>query len=275
MMELKGNITPKPLVVVALATLTLFTARAQPGLLPFPSARDVAPRIHASVGLDAPVYSYNYDLSNGNGAKQPTDDFFVLIGSTPIVGASQPQFWGHSFMTVRSVRTFSWGALVPSATLWPGQAARRFTFTSTALPGIVFAHASGLIPPDTAADETEYDTTARDELSNSVSVTTVGPVVPLALLQPQYFLDTLNSYVVRSRLYGWITSQQTADEFTNYFSTVRAHLQAGNNGHAIRTLQHVLKSADSDSSSVLTSEAYALIRYNTEYLVSNLKATKR
>ena len=39
-------------------------------------------------------------------------------------------------------------------------------------------------------------------------------------------------------------------------------------------LEDVLKNVDSDSSSVITSEAYGLIRWNTEYLADKLKELK-
>ena len=262
-----------PVSAIAIDAKSTDSARfaLQPGLPAFPSARDVVPIIHASVSLKGSTYSYAYDVSNGRSAKQPIDDFFVLIGSAPIVGVSQPQFWGYSRMTVRSVPTSSWGALVPSATISPGQGAKRFTLTCMVNPGIVFAHASGVIPPDTADDETEYDTTEQNELSNSVTVTTIGPVKTPGTFRPLGFLDTMDSEVSRSRSMGWIANQPTANKYTNYMITTRSQLRSANISGALSTLRTVLTSAITDSTSLLSSEAYALIWYNTQHLIAQLQ----
>ena len=80
----------------------------------------------------------------------------------------------------------------------------------------------------------------------------------------------MNSYVSEARILGWITNQSTADKYTNYMDTVRSQLQNLNLSGARVTLQTVISHVNSDSSSTLTSEAYALIRFNTEYLLSIL-----
>ena len=245
--------------------------KAQPALPAFPSAREVKPEVRAHVNQTDSTYTYTYDVSNASGAQQSIDDFFVVIGDAPILGASQPRHWDCSHMTVKSVRTFDWGALVVSATISPGQNAKRFTLTSPTVPGIVIGHASGLIPPDTAADETEYDSTGRDELSNSVTFTTVGPKDPQAPFQPLLFLDTLSSYITRSRAYGWIADQRTADKYSEYFNSARSRLQSADVSAAVRGLQTVLTSVKADSVASLKGEAYALIRYDTEYLVSKIQ----
>jgi hypothetical protein len=69
---------------------------------------------------------------------------------------------------------------------------------------------------------------------------------------------------------GWIRDQSTADKYLGYFSTAKTQLEQNNTAGARTTLQSVLHDVDVDSSSTLTSEAYALLRYNTEYLLNQL-----
>jgi hypothetical protein len=70
---------------------------------------------------------------------------------------------------------------------------------------------------------------------------------------------------------GWIANQPTADKYTNYMSTTRSQLRSANISGALSTLQTVLTSANTDSTSLLSSEAYALIWYNTQHLIAQLQ----
>ena len=171
-----------------------------------------------------------------------------------------------------------WWAPIPNQ-IQHGDSTNGFSYTTTQLPGICeyFAEGNHALPwfPEGMAEDSIPGYDDLTPYGPGIVGKTVGAVKTLSTVGLLSLLDSLNSYIRQARSFRWIVNQPTSDKYTNYLSTVRAHLQAGENGYAIRTLQHVLKSADSDSSSVLASEAYALIRYNTEYLVSNLKAIKR
>jgi len=99
---------------------------------------------------------------------------------------------------------------------------------------------------------------------------TLAPQVPDSPFIALTFLDTLFSYTIQSRALGWITAQATADKYLTYFSSARAKLVQGDSVGARTPLQQLLRDVDIDSSSALTSEAYALLRYNTEYLLNQL-----
>jgi hypothetical protein len=99
---------------------------------------------------------------------------------------------------------------------------------------------------------------------------TVGPYAPAAVSGAGTILDTLVTYTDRSLAVGWILDLSTATKYTSHFGTARTQLQANDNGGARTTLQSVLHDVDQDSSTTLTSEAYALLRYNTEYLLAHI-----
>ena len=61
-----------------------------------------------------------------------------------------------------------------------------------------------------------------------------------------------------------------ADKYSNHFTTAKTQLQQNNIPAVKNTLNQVLHDVDQDSTANLTSEAYALLRYNTEYLLNNL-----
>jgi hypothetical protein len=99
-------------------------------------------------------------------------------------------------------------------------------------------------------------------------------VPPPDPFDPVGFLDTLVSYTTQSKTLGWIAQQTTAEKYLAYFNSVKASLEDSNFTAARNTLKQVLQNVDVDSTSALTSEAYALLRFNTEYLLSQLPSPK-
>ena len=70
--------------------------------------------------------------------------------------------------------------------------------------------------------------------------------------------------------FSWITNQTTTNKYDSLFNTAKTQLQQNNNNAARTTLQTALQEVRVDSTDNLTSEAYALLKYNTEYLLENL-----
>ena len=160
----------------------------------------------------------------------------------------------------------------------PGQSLPGFGMTSRGLPSIRSFTARPYFDVDSLfqdMDDPNRTLTLAQEDSIRESTAflgyTVGPQAPPIRFRPLTFLDTLASYVNRSRAFGWITNQATTDKYANYFSSARSQLQSANVGAAIATLQTVLASANADSTSLLTSEAYALLRFNSQYLITQLQ----
>ncbi len=161
----------------------------------------------------------------------------------------------------------------------PGEHLSNFIMMSKALPGIRSFHADPYFWLERFFPE-EGDTTStltaaqEDSIKEAVKFHgwTVGPTAPPMYLYfiPTIWLDTLTSYTTRSHDLGWITTQPTADKYLAFFISAKALLRANNIGAARATLNSVLTSVNQDSSSTLTSEAYALLRFNTEYLLDHL-----
>jgi hypothetical protein len=99
---------------------------------------------------------------------------------------------------------------------------------------------------------------------------TIGPYAPPAIFNPNTILDTLTYFTTQSRMLGWIKDQTTANKYLGYFASAKTSLQQNSIIATRTTLQQVLQDANVDSTANLTSEAYALIRYNTEYLLAQL-----
>jgi hypothetical protein len=75
---------------------------------------------------------------------------------------------------------------------------------------------------------------------------------------------------IQNRAKGWIKDQAISDKYIGYFNSVKNKLQKNNIGSARTTLQQILQEVNIDSTANLTSESYALLRYNTEYLLEKL-----
>ncbi|HAP34717.1 MAG TPA: hypothetical protein DCQ28_01795, partial [Bacteroidetes bacterium] len=103
---------------------------------------------------------------------------------------------------------------------------------------------------------------------------TIGPSAPPINFITTTWCDTLAYYTTQSRTLGWITTQTIANKYLNYFSTAKTQLQSNNFSGAKTTLLQVLTDVNVDSSSTLTSEAYALLRFNVEYLIGHIPPNK-
>jgi hypothetical protein len=164
----------------------------------------------------------------------------------------------------------------PRSALSPGDSVK-LSFERTGLPSIGRFWAAGWAQwfyEDYERDSllsagyTEADLHATDD-KFYCGFTVIGTAVPNHL-SGLAFIDTLSSFVTRSLSYGWITTQSTANKYTNYLASARSQLQGLNVLGAKNTLQTILTQANLDSTTLLTNEAYSLIRYNTEFLLSRI-----
>jgi len=211
---------------------------------------------------------YSYTVSNDLTSRQRIQRFFVT-GFRQFGTTFAPPSWIAGSATYIEARVFSELSLDGVATIAPGESKRGFGMSSTGLPSVVQYYVQGLTAGTPMVSDEER---RNDILKNSVTGYTVGVLDTARPPVTAEFLDTLTSYTTQSRSLGWIKDQPTADKYLGYFSTAKAQLKQHNSTGARVALQSVLRDVDVDSSSTLTSEAYALLRHNTEYLLDQLPA---
>ena len=160
----------------------------------------------------------------------------------------------------------------------PGSTVNGITLMSKGLPAI----RSFVVIPDFEVDEffPNQDDTASaniglppiDSIREAVNYRgrTIGPSAPPKLFVPAVFLDTISSYISQCRALNWIKNQNSANIYHGYFTSAQLKLKSNNVSDASSILNTVLFQENADSASNLTSEAYALIKYNTEYLIAHL-----
>jgi hypothetical protein len=179
-----------------------------------------------------------------------------------------------------------WGASNRRFNLEPGAQLDSIIMTSHGLPSLrafIVSPKYDPLPPVIVTPENEDSVRANVQWSYEEEMAfqrledsikwrgfTIGPTASPNPFIPLNFLDTLTSYTTQSRTLGWIKDQTIANKYLGYYASVKTNLQQNNITSTRTILQQVLADVNTDSTSNLTSEAYALIHFNTEYLLAQL-----
>jgi len=99
---------------------------------------------------------------------------------------------------------------------------------------------------------------------------TIGPTAPPLTFSPLAAIDTLISYKHQALALGWITNRGIANSLDQKLENARKQLERGKNKAAKNILEAFLNEVEAQKDKHLTSEAYALLKYNAEYLASKL-----
>jgi len=162
------------------------------------------------------------------------------------------------------------GWLNPSTCLMKrGVVDSSFSYNSPYPPRIVNSYIQGR---NFRFDLSPFDSSAylHDIKANSQVKPALSPHLWAAPFHDLDFLDSLKSYVAQSRSLGWITSQSSADTYAQFIDSAKARLQRNDSLSARGALDTVIQHAVADSTSVLSSEAFALIFFNAQYLLAQM-----
>lgn len=213
-------------------------------------------------------FLFNYSVNNDSTSKQPIWRFAVDKPFENVYAGSKGPNNKWNAYSSDMYDLFIWDInsdqlKFPFDFLFPGNIKSNFTL-ETATPIIIVTEyylqgENGYSFPD---EQFIYE--------NSFKGVTISSTHPPNPFDPLDYIDTLLNYNALSLELGWITNQITADKYDSLFTTAKTQLQQNNNNAAKTTLQTVLQKVDIDSTNNLTSEAYALLRYNTEYLIEHL-----
>ena len=256
------------LVLTSVLTVPRLTAQSD-SLLPFPARNLILPDVRAVIGRGGDGFSFSYTVRNRAGAAQSIHRILIELKgqSNSLSAPSDWTVWQRDYDTLLVAVWFSSDSL---ADIEAGEDLTGFRFGNNGLPSInrCWLRAWEMI----SGSEGQYDPSTAGIFQTSLVRLTVGPRFIADSSDSTLLLDTLLSYVIQSRSLEWISTDGIADKYSGYFNSAKANLQSNNVGAARATLQQVLHDVDIDSSSSLTSEAYALLRYNTEYLLDHVPA---
>jgi hypothetical protein len=242
---------------------------------------DIRVSARASRNVDGGLM-FHYAIANSVGAKQSIWKFTLLSWGSPgvekITGAVN---WNKSVFQKDTTIVKWFGQARDDVDQFkdeikPGDSRDGFGFESRSLPGLITCYSEGWADPPKFKEGMATDSipgyTDLTPYGPGVVGRTIGPVLPPDLFDPMVFLDTLLSYTAQSKALGWIMSETAAAKYAGYFTSAKTCLQTANLGAARRALKQVLQDANADSTSTITSEAYALLRYDTESLLGKLPA---
>ncbi len=179
-----------------------------------------------------------------------------------------------------SVANFGTG----SQLLKPDSSVGLFTMMSKAPPGIRAFTAYSYFDVGEYTPDIHGDTTAAlDSIYNAVnkyidSMTanmnyhgwTIGPTAPPTDFSPSAWIDTLASYKHQAVSLGWIDNQGIANSLDSKLDNAKSRFAAGDTTAAKNVLNAFVSEVEAQNGKHLTSEAYALLKYNAEYLIRRL-----
>jgi len=149
-----------------------------------------------------------------------------------------------------------------------------FDVEAPSLPGIVQAAVMGFIAPTqlpTFPDgEAPADVPGTSILDNSVKVSTVGPVPIPSAVDPAAFLTSIVALKETAFNLGWIDKSGIETSLDAKLSAAARSIARGNAPAARNQLQAVLNEIDSQSGKHLTAEAIGLLKFNIQFLLSNM-----
>ncbi len=223
-------------------------------------------------------------LVNGPRYKQfSSEDAFQTIPMVP-VGIDGPQGWttGLGYDDQTPAHGFaSWGAVYDPSLILPGGSLEGFRLTSYGLPGIRNVIVRPDIDENSLPEEfTEAEKIPELEARLMFRGKTVGPKAPPQPFVPLEFLNYLIALLHDSRQQGWIRLDGIHQSLLAKLLAAKRSLEAGRVQPAAGELRAFVNEVQAVScpeltclgNKPLTSEAYALLFFNGQYLFERLPA---
>jgi len=229
------------------------------------------PIVNASIVQIEDKFIYSFSVENSNSSAQSINEFdvygfddYVKVYGSIEVESTDVTTLAQNWRGVRLGTSISWEGYP----IKPGESLSGFSYSTDGLPIIDKAYLRAYNYQ--WAGDYQENTSVKDYLNNSVIIKTVAAKLPPSPFNQQEFLDSLINYNIHSYQLNWIINQATSNKYDSLFNAAKVQLQQNNNNAVRITLQTVLQEVDIDSTENLTSEAYALLRYNTEYLLEQI-----
>lgn len=246
--------------------------------------------------LDKGIFSYNYIVKSNSQSEQNVWLFGVILPEKNIiidagfpVGWKQPGWSGKptKYSHLREIKppySVSWTA-PDGKDIKPSETVSGFTFkTSYGLPGIVDYYAEGYVSLPKCPEGMAVDfIPGYDDLTPygpGVVSKTIGPTVPPADFNPLNFLNAIIFLKEEAFTLGWIDKSGIKTSLDAKLENAKLKIEQGDINAAKNILTAFLNEVEAqgcksyDNCPIgkhLTSEVYALLFYNVNYLIEQLK----
>ncbi len=225
--------------------------------------------LQASAAKNAGVFEYQYSVTVLPTSPKPLYEIAIPSSERPI--SIEVNNWYGRYAKPRGV--VAWAAVAGNM-VNPGETKSDFSYRSEMLP----SRCELLVQNETSSGWSTFDGPAEiDDLFFSIRDTSMYSVVasvcskslPTPLIGSA-FADTIASYNTQAYSLGWTSDENVYAEIENYLHEGRDFLLAGDSLAAARVLSLALMKTEAENEITLSSESYALLKYNLEYLLGLL-----
>ncbi len=286
----------KRLIILIIALLSGMIYAQTDSLQEYPSARKIKPVVYSKILKQINEFTYSYKVLNMSEAEQEIWKFYIeaKVDSFNIIA---PTGWYSRKLNKLNLIAASWASLDSMKDIFPGTRKDNFVIKSKGLPGIVNFFAIGYI--DAQFDEgTEFKKSTTGIFNNSVKGYTIGPSTPPSPFLPLSFLDTLTSYKHQAVRLDWLIDkkEEKKDEddeekedgivakLDKRLVKAKTALMKGDSVKAREEVEKFVKKVvklykesqnheeeKEEKKLVMSNEAYALLKFNAEYLIERLQ----
>lgn len=199
----------------------------------------------------------------------------------PVGFVSAPEGWSAGISGDGDAR---WGSQSEAADIGPGQTSAPFVIDAHGLPGLRTLH----VAPDqwenlpTVEEVAEAGLSLDDldaaESAAAVKITTIGPVAPPAVMDPQAFCGRVESALASAVELGWVRAPGVAKSLAKKLANMKAAVERGQPETARNIGQALLNEIDGAActepgcpgNKPITPEGHALLHRNVAYLLDHL-----
>ena len=197
------------------------------------------------------------------------------------IGMDGPQGWTYGIGEDENGKGFASFGSLEDYEIRSGNSIRGLVLTSYGLPIIRAAMLLPGIDYDNLPEEYYGNVELTKQLQDSLTyhTKTIGPTAPPAELKPLEFLDHIISMKHEAYSLGWIKSRGIEQSLDAKLNAARRKLSQGNTNAAKDILNAFVNEVEAQGCESyencpegkhLTSEAYALLKYNALYLIERL-----
>jgi hypothetical protein len=236
-------------------------------LLPYPAKNLIYPSISTEVYKEANGYAFHYSVGNREGAVQSIYRFMVETRAVSTIILS-PQDWEGRNLNYDTIKVAKWASEDSASDIEANRVLDGFGLESPGLPSInrCWFRAWETVK----GEEGQYDPSTAGIFTTSLQKSALGPADPPSPFVPLVFLDTLISYKYQCVALGWIDNQGIANSLDSKLDSAKSKLAAGDTIAAKNMLNAFVNEVEAQNGKHLSSEAYALLKFNAEYLIQQL-----
>jgi hypothetical protein len=288
-------------IIIVLLFINNILLFGQDTIYTIPSGKEISASLPIKIEKSINVFKYAYHISSSKDSKQNIYEFFLEYDAR-VDSILSPFNWDGRESSVRK-KIISWGSIDSAYDILPNNVLGGFDLISRGLPAIQKYYLRGYTEPLSFSEGEAPDLSQIrnwDIFENSFKGWTIGPSNPPYPFVPLDFLDTLKIYVNKSYSLKWIIDKKEDDkekgdkekekgsklvkELMKYLDKAREQLVKNKIKEAKKQLKEFIKeveeyykksSEEGEKEKVghyyFSSEAYALLKYNAEYLIEQLK----